>query len=112
MHINTDDNLANIVEQLNEVIERKLAESFEEVQLEDVGLYPRGGRTFWVDEENESCVVIEYSNFKNFEYYCGGEYVGTHAKQIVGGYVIYYAIDAQVKTWIERSLDYIASTIE
>ena len=112
MYINTGSDLANIVEQLNEVIERKLSDSFEEVQLEDVGLDSRGGRTFWVDEENESCVVIEHSNFKNFEYYCGGEYVDTHAKQIVGGYVIYYATHSQVETWIERSLDYSASTIE
>lgn len=112
MYINTDSDLANIVEQLNEVIERKLAESFEEVQLEDVGLDRRGGGTFWVDDENESCVVIEYRNYRNFEYYCGGEYVGTHAKQIVGGYVIYYATHTRVETWIERALDYIASTVE
>ncbi len=74
---------------LLEEFERRLDEvvsSMRQVKARDLGLDPRAGHCFWVDDDN---IVVAASRDGVLRYYGGFEYIDDSYRTTVGYYVIY-----------------------
>ena len=79
------DSPLDMIDAINEVVERNIRENFEQASGNDVGLDMRVGRLY----VNTSDRVIASNNQRSLEYYGGFEYIDKDMVTTVGDWTFY-----------------------
>ena len=87
----------DMVDELNDVVERTVRETMEPCKATDLGLDYRAGGSLFV---NEDCIAVEGGS-SSLDYYGGFEYVDKDYVQVVGNWKFYFADDDRVREHIE-----------
>lgn len=91
--------VSDMVDAVNEMVERNLREMTTEVEAKQLGLDPRAGYRLMVTEEY---IVVYASNRGVLDYYGGFEYVDSNSVSQLGDYVFYSAEDDRVADCLEQ----------
>lgn len=92
------DSVYDMVDAINEVVERNVRDNFEMVNANKLGLDIRAGYQLFV---NEDAIVVTKSSDRSLQYYGGFEYVDKDYRHEMGDFVFYMADDDRVREHIE-----------
>ena len=93
------DSVADMMDAVNEVVERNVAIKMTTVNADQLGLDIRAGYRLYVDE---NYIVVHVNNARPLDYYGGFEYVDSSCVQIIGDYKFYSSEDDRVQGHIEH----------
>lgn len=91
------DNISDMIDEINDAVERTVRETMQPCKAEDLGLDSRAGYRLFVSED---CIAVEGDGHL-LDYYGGFEYVSKDCVQVMGDWKFYMADDDRVQDHIE-----------
>lgn len=93
------DSIADMMDAVNEVVERSVVSKMTRVNVDQLGLDIRAGYRLYVDE---NYIVVPVGDARSLDYYGGFEYVDSSCVQVMGDYKFYSSEDERVQGHIEH----------
>ena len=90
------DSAYDMIDAINEVVERNIRSNFEQTNADRLGLDIRAGYRIYVNEE-----FVATTDKGPLEYYGGFEYIDKEAVTTIGDYTFYNGDDSRVRECID-----------
>ena len=91
--------LNELISEINSKVEGLIDEEFQEVTPKEVGLDPRAGYRFFI---NEDYIAVSRGNRRSLDYYGGFEYVDEEHITVLGDMVFYSSDDERVQGHLDE----------